>query len=90
MSHLDLNKFLKGRKPINITIDKEAKAIYFKMLDQDVLRTIRINDSVSIDYGKDDDIVGIEIIRIRRIEVILKKALKDISSIIPSKTLAAV
>ena len=88
MNHLDIDKLLKGKKPINVAIDKEARAIYFKVSDEGVTRTVRTNDSVSIDYGKDDEIVGVEIIRVNKIEVILKKALKDISSTIPSNILA--
>ena len=90
MNHLDINKLLKGKAPINVAIDKEARAIYFKVSDEDVARTVRTNESVSIDYGKDDEIVGVEIIRVNKIEVILKKALKDISSVIPSNILATV
>ena len=88
MSHLDINKLLKGKKPVNVAIDQEARAIYFKVSDEDVARTVRTNDTVSIDYDKDDEIVGVEIIRVNKIEVILKKALKDISSVIPSNILA--
>ena len=87
MNHLDINKLLKGKSPINVAIDKVARAIYFKILDRDVSRTLRMNDSVSIDYGQDDEIVGVEIIRVNKIEVILKKAMKDISSVIPNKIL---
>ena len=89
MTHLDINKLLKGKAPINVAIDKVARAIYFKIIDESVSKTVRINDSVSVDYGKDHEIVGIEIIRVNKIEVILKKALKDISSVIPNKILAA-
>ena len=88
MNHLDIHKLLKGKKPINVAIDKQARAIYFKVSDEDAARTVRTNESVSIDYDKDDEIVGVEIIRVNKIEVILKKALKDISSVIPSNILA--
>ena len=89
MNHLDISKLLKGKTPINVAIDKEARAVYFKVSDEEVTKTIRLNDSVSIDHGKDNEIVGVEIIRVNKIEVILKKALKDISSAIPNKILAA-
>ena len=89
MNHLDINKLLKGKAPINVAIDKEARAIYFKISDEDVFKTVRVNESVAVDYDKEDDIVGVEIIRVNKIEVILKKALKDISAIIPNKILAA-
>ena len=89
MNHLDINKLLKGKTPINVAIDKEARAIYFKISDENVSKTVRLNDSVSIDYGKEDEVVGVEIIRVNKIGIILKKALKDISSVIPNKILAA-
>ena len=88
MNHLDINKLLKGKQPINVAIDKEARAIYFKVSDENAIRTVRMNESVSIDYDKNDEIAGVEIIRVNKIEVILKKALKDISSVIPSNILA--
>jgi uncharacterized protein YuzE len=88
MNHLDINKLLKGKQPINVAIDKEARAIYFKVSDEDAARTVRMNESVSIDFDKSDEIVGVEIIRLKKIEVILKKALKDISTIIPNNILA--
>ena len=88
MKHLDINKLLKGKSPVNITIDKEARAIYFKLSDEDAARTVRLNDSVSIDYDKNGEAAGVEIIRVHKIEMILKKALKDISSVIPGNILA--
>ena len=88
MSYLNLNKLLGGKTPINVSIDKQARAVYFKVSDDPVFRTDRPNDSLSIDYGKDDEVVGIEIIRVNRIEVMLKKTLKDIYSSIPRKSLA--
>ena len=88
MTHVDLNKLLGGKTPINVTIDKEAHAVYFKVSDEDILKTVRLNDSLSVDYGKDGEVIGIEIIRVNKIEQVLKVAFKDISSLIPRKSLA--
>ena len=88
MNHFNINKLLKGKSPINITIDKQARAIYFKVTDQEVQRTERINSTLSVDYGKNDSVVGVEIIRLSKIEVILKKALKDIYATLPAKAMA--
>ena len=74
--------------PINISVDSEARAIYFKVSDDEVLRTDRPNEFLSIDYGKDDEVIGVEIIRLGKIESVIKIAYKDISSAIPSKALA--
>ena len=87
MNHIDINKLLRGKKPVNITIDKDAKAIYFKVSDHMVSKTVRPNASLSVDYDEHNDVVGVEIIRVRRIEQIFKMALKDISSAIPSNIL---
>ena len=87
MSNMDINKLLKGKKPINIAIDKDAKAVYFKVSDHHVSKTVRPNNSLSIDYDDHNDVVGVEIIRVRRIDQIFKMALKDITSFIPSNTL---
>ncbi len=88
MNTMDLNRLLKGKQPINIAIDREARAIYFKVEDDEVSKTVRLNDSVSVDYGEHDEVVGIEIIRVNKIGLILKKALKDITTVLPKQTLA--
>ena len=87
-NHIDISKLLKGKKPINITVDGEARAVYFKISDEEVLRTERPNNSLSIDYDKDNEVVGVEIIRVSKIEQIIKLAYKDISSHIPRQALA--
>ena len=88
MKHFNINKLLNGKIPINISVDSEARAIYFKVSDEEVLRTDRPNEFLSIDYGKDDEVIGVEIIRLNKIESVIKIAYKDISSAIPSKALA--
>ncbi len=87
MNPSNINKLLGGRTPINIAIDRIARAIYFKVSEDDVVRSVRLNDSLTVDYGKNDELIGIEIIRVNKIEVLLKKALRDISASIPRKTL---
>lgn len=88
MSHININKLLKGKTPINISVDGEARAVYFKISDEEVLRTERPNNSISIDYGRDDEVVGVEIIRVNKIERIISLAYKDISSHLPKASLA--
>ena len=88
MTHVDLNKLLGGKTPTNVMIDKEAHAVYFKVSDEEVSKTARLNDSLSVDYGKDGEVIGVEIIRVNKIEQVLKIAFKDISSLIPRKSLA--
>lgn len=89
MNHVSINTLLKGKVPINVSIDREANAIYFKLSDDEVLKTVRLNNSLSIDYGKDNEVIGVEIIRIKKINLLMKKAFKDISSALPANVLAS-
>ena len=88
MNHVNLNKLLDGKTPISVSIDREARAIYFKLSDKDVCKTVRLNSSLSVDYDENGEVVGVEIIRLTNVGVLLKKAFQDISSGIPSKALA--
>ncbi len=63
------NKLLKGKSPINVAIDKQARAIYFKVSEHEVDRTERINPSLSVDYDKHDAVVGVEIIRLNKVTI---------------------
>ena len=88
MKNIDINKLLGGKTPTNITVDMDAEAVYFKVSDEEVTRTERPNNSLSIDYGRHNEVIGIEIIRVKKIERILSLAYKDISSNIPKEALA--
>ena len=87
MNQVNLNELLKGKTPISVSIDSAARAIYFKLSDEEVSKTVRLNSSLSVDYDEDGEVVGVEIIRITNVDVLLKKAFRDISSGIPSKAL---
>ena len=82
MNLAELNELLKDKPPINVSIDKEARAIYFKFSDEEIVKTARINSSLSVDLDQDKEVVGVEVIRIKKIDLLMKKALHDISSII--------
>lgn len=86
---MGINDLLEGKTPISISIDSEARAIYFKLSDDEVSKTVRLNGSLSVDYGEDGEVIGVEIVRVTNVGVLLKKAFQDISSGIPPKTLAA-
>ena len=88
MNYISINELLKGKVPLSVSIDREARAIYFKVSDEEVRRTVRANPTLSVDYGKNDEVIGVELIRVNKVEVMLKKAYKDISSAIPRRTLA--
>jgi len=84
---ISINDLLKGKTPINVSIDSEARAVYFKLTDEQVDKTERLNSSLSVDYDERGEIVGVELIRVNKIGVMLKKAYKDISSFIPPQAL---
>ena len=84
MNQSELNELLKDKSPINVSIDKEAKAIYFKYSDKEILKTVRINSSLTVDMGENHEVIGLEIIRVKKINLLMKKALHDISSIVSS------
>lgn|GEM_PF-1788502 len=86
-ARLSINELLQGKTPISVSIDSEARAVYFKLSDEQVDRTERLNSSLSVDYDENGEIVGVEIIRVNEIGVMMKKAFKDISSHIPPQVL---
>ena len=88
MNQVSINELLRGKTPISVSIDREARAIYFKISDVEVSKTERLNSSLSVDYDENGEVVGVEIIRVKNVGVLLKKAFRDISSGIPPKALA--
>ena len=88
MNQVNINELLQGKTPINVSIDSEARAIYFKVSDNQVSKTERLNSSLSVDYDGNGEVVGVEIIRLRNAGVLLKKTFEDISSGLPPKALA--
>ncbi len=82
-----INELLQGKTPISVSMDSEARAVYFKLTDEPVDKTERLNSSLSVDYDEDGEIVGVEIIRVNKIGMMLKRAFKDISSSIPPQAL---
>lgn len=88
MNQVSINELLQGKTPISVSIDREARAIYFKLSDDDVAKTVRLNSSLSVDYSENGEVIGVEIIRLTNVGVLLKKAFHDISEGIPPKALA--
>ena len=88
MNVVSINDLLQGKTPISVSIDREARAIYFKLSDNEVARTERLNNSLSVGYDEDSEGIGVEIIRVTNVGVMLKKTFQDISSAIPPKALA--
>lgn len=88
MNQVSINNLLHGKTPTSVSIDREARAIYFKLSEKEVARTERLNNSLSVDYDEDGEVIGVEIIRITNVGALLKKAFHDISAAIPPKALA--
>lgn len=64
-------------KPISISFDCLARAVYITFSTRPINKTIRKDSSFAIDYDIEGKIVGIEIIRIKKAEMAVKKILKD-------------
>jgi len=76
--------YLKEKKPISFSLDTLAKSIYISFSTNPVVNTLRKNNSFSVDYDKDGEIVGIEVIRIKKAEATIKRILKDTENSLPS------
>ena len=68
MSHQERYEFVKNRtyspeKPSKrLTYDKESDAFYIYLKDSKVVESESINQSIIIDYDKDGDVVGVEML----------------------------
>lgn len=71
-------------RPTSFLLDTLAKSIYITFSTKQIAKTVRKNSSLSIDYDKDGEIVGIEIIRIKKAQATFKRILKDAESYLPS------
>ncbi len=52
-----------------ISIDHEAGAIYIQVTDQEIEKTLEIDDNVFVDVDAGGKLVGIELIRVARVEI---------------------
>lgn len=77
---------MKGNKPISFSLDTLAKAVYITFSNNQIAKTVRKNSSFSFDYDKDEKLVGIEIIRLQKASLALKKVLKDTEDILSPKS----
>ena len=73
---------MKGNKPISFSLDTLARAVYIAFSNNPITKTVRKNSSFSLDYDKNENLVGIEIIRLQKASVALKKVLKDTENIL--------
>ena len=75
---------IERNKPTGISFDAIAKAIYISFSTKQVAKTVRKNSSMSIDYDKNGEIVGIEIIRIKKAQATIQRILKATENNLPS------
>lgn len=52
-----------GGKRFILTVDPKTDAAYLRIRDRDVDKTVELNNEVNVDYDKDGNVVGIEILR---------------------------
>lgn len=74
---------MKSNKPISLSLDTLARAIYITFSNNPVAKTIRKDPCLSFDYDDNNNLVGIEVIRLKQISATFKKILKDTENILP-------
>jgi uncharacterized protein YuzE len=48
---------------MKISYDKEVDAVYIRLIDEEQqCRTLRLNDEIALNIGKDEKLIGIEIL----------------------------
>jgi len=53
---------------MKITYDEEVDAVYIKLLDEEQqCRTLRLNDEIALNIGREEMLVGIEILDAREV-----------------------
>jgi len=75
---------MKENKAISFSLDTLARAVYITFSNNPIEKTVRKNSSFSLDYDKDGNLVGIEIIRLKHVSATFKKIIKDTEKIFPS------
>jgi uncharacterized protein YuzE len=84
MTYPKVASILKRKSPICVTIDKRSRVIYLKYSEHTVQRTERINPTLSVDYGKSNSMVGVEITRLNQIDNVLRNLLEGIFKVVPN------
>ena len=64
---------------LNFEFDREAHAVYITVASGEVDRTKRISDSLMVDVDKKGKILGIEILRVKQVNIapIIKQLAQD-------------
>jgi uncharacterized protein YuzE len=53
---------------MKISYDAQADALYIQLQDRPAEhRVVRLTDNVAVDYGSDDEVLGVEVLNARRV-----------------------
>ncbi|MFH1856547.1 MAG: DUF2283 domain-containing protein [Candidatus Omnitrophota bacterium] len=74
---------IKTKKLVSFSFDALAKAIYIGFSNEAVEKTVRKTPSFFIDYDKKGEVVGIEIIRVQKVQTAIKKIVADAENNLP-------
>jgi len=76
---------LKNLPVLNFEFDREARAVYITIATGEVYKTKRISDSLFIDVDKNGKTLGIEILRVKSINI--TPLIKELAETYPIKDL---
>ena len=51
---------------MKLTVDKESDALYFQIDDSTIVESEEVSPSIVLDYNEDNEIVGVEILRLSK------------------------
>jgi len=63
---------------MKITYDNEADALYIKLKESEVHKTKEVDENTILDYDKNGDLIGIEILFVKERMPSLLEGLKDV------------
>ncbi|MFH1867713.1 MAG: DUF2283 domain-containing protein [Candidatus Omnitrophota bacterium] len=70
---------------VSFSIDTLARAIYIKYSNEPIAKTVRKDHSFFIDYDKNRKIVGIELIRLKKAQGVIRQVVKDANKVLSQK-----
>jgi len=69
---------------MQVSFDKVANALYLQFSHEKVKDSEEVNEGIIIDYGEDENIIGIEILNYTERKINLNEIIKmDVDEIIP-------
>ncbi|MBF0253205.1 MAG: DUF2283 domain-containing protein [Candidatus Omnitrophica bacterium] len=71
----------KNKKIISFSVDTLARAVYIQYASRAVSYTEKLDSSVNIDYDKDNNIIGIEILGVKIGQTTFNQLVRDTKSV---------